>query len=346
MGRSVVDAIAEYAGKPVRLLEDGEVTHRHTFVSTRKYTIAPPVAVPLPRLRFSLIDVPDLQLLSVGNVPIDRIWFGVATRPAIYHAMLRLLARLVRFRLIPSIKPLAGLMHFTMNRLSWGEHRGGMFIELRGKDHDNKPLVRSWHLVAEGDIGPNVPTLAANVIIRSWLAGKSPPPGARSADGALALSDLQPQFESLGIATGERTVRRDDDRTLFHRCLDSGWRALPNVIRDLHRNSGTFAGFASVDRGASHRAHRRVSAGRIRHSGCRSHRGGEGKRTLVSGFRWSPVFQYVFGRQAAIRATDVRTLRPGQGRDGAGAAGWRAAIRHSPLVIPGHTDAGFSAAER
>ena len=251
MGRSVVDAIAEYAGKPVRLLEDGEIAHRHTFVSARKYTIAPPASVPLPRLRFSLIDVPDLQLLSVEDVPVDRIWFGVATRPAIYHAMLRVLARLVRFRLIPSIKPLAGPMHFTMNHLSWGEHRGGLFVELRGRDRDNRPLLRSWHLVADGDVGPDVPTLAANAIIRSWLAGNAPQTGARSADGALTLDDLEPHFEALGIVTGERTVRPDDNLALFRRYLDSGWDSLPEAIRDLHRGSGTFHGLAAVDRGTS-----------------------------------------------------------------------------------------------
>ena len=252
MGRSVVEAIAEYAGKPVRLIEDGKVAHRYTFVSARTYTIAPPVAVPLPRLRFSLIDVPDLQLLSVNHVPVDRIWFGVATRPAVFHAMLRLLARLVRYRLIPSITPLVGLMHFTMNRLAWGEHRGGMFVELRGRGRDGKPLVRSWHLVAEGNVGPNVPVLPANAVIRAWLAGDAPEPGARSAEGALALGDLQPQFDVPGIFTGERTTRPDDDRALFRRYLDSGWKLLPDAIRDLHRARRKYSpAYASVDRGTS-----------------------------------------------------------------------------------------------
>lgn len=257
MGRSVVDAIADYAGKPVRLLEDGEVVHGYTFNATRMYTIAPVTAVPLPRLRFSLIDVPDLQLLSVENVPVERIWFGVSTRPAIYHAMLRILARLVRFRVLPSLKPLAGLMHFTMNRLSWGEHRGGMFVELRGKDHGGNALVRSWHLVAEGDVGPNVPTIAANAIIRSWLNGDAPEVGARSADGVLTLTDLEPQFEAMGIATGQRTVRRGDAGPIFRKYLDSGWQSLPDSIRGLHSGTGTgrFNGLASVERGNSALSH-------------------------------------------------------------------------------------------
>jgi hypothetical protein len=253
MGRSVVEAIAEYAGKPVRILERGEVVHRHTFVASRIFTIAAPLAVPLPRLRFSLIDVPDLQLLAVKDVPVERIWFGVATRPVVYHALLRILARLVRYRIIPSVKRLAGLMHFTMNHLSWGEHRGGMFIEMCGRDHDGNPLTRSWHLVAEGDVGPNIPTLAAEAIVRSWLTGDAPEPGARSADGVLSLSDLAPQLDAMEITSGERTARPTDDSPMFQKYLDSGWGELDGAIRDLHSagEPGKFSGVASVDRGKS-----------------------------------------------------------------------------------------------
>jgi len=69
----------------------------------------------------------------------------------------------------------------------------------------------------------------------------------------LALENIAPQFEAMGIATGQRTVRRGDDTPLFRRFLDSGWQLLPDAIRELHSGTGTgrFSGSASVEQGIS-----------------------------------------------------------------------------------------------
>ena len=47
--------------------------------------------------------------------------------------MLRGLAWLVRLRLLPSLSPLAGLLHWGSRTFRWGEHRGGMFVEVEGR---------------------------------------------------------------------------------------------------------------------------------------------------------------------------------------------------------------------
>lgn len=253
MGRSVVNAIASYAGKPVSILQAGTDTQLHTFVSTRKLVIAPPGVPPLPPLVFSLVDLPDLKLLQTAAHQPEGVWFGVATRPAIYHLLLRLLARGVKAGMFTSLKRLAGLMHIFVNHFSWGEHRGGMLLELKGKNPDGEVISRAWHLLAEGNSGPNVPVLAAAAIIRSHLAGRPPKPGARPAYRELEIADFQPLFDEIGVVTGKRMDPPPDDWPLFRKVLGDVWHELPPEIRNLHGDSGStsFVGAASVERGRS-----------------------------------------------------------------------------------------------
>ena len=251
MGKSVVRAIAGYAGKPVKRVVDGKLATARTFTNTRDFTIAPPGGVPLAPMRFSLIDVPDLRILATLPMPVTDTWFGVATTPPIYHRLLRSLAHMVRLRLLPTLRPLAGLMHFVMNRLSWGEHRGGMFVEVTGTSMLGKTVCRSWNLVAEGDKGPMVPALAAVAIIRRYQAGQSPASGARSAHDTLNLADYDELFSELEIKTGEREHTSGESRPIFEQILSGAWNNLPTPLKVLHATveSTTFRGNASITRG-------------------------------------------------------------------------------------------------
>lgn len=253
MGRSVVEAIASYAGMPVTTWKDNKLKKEHAFVSTRCFTVRPPGCVPLPPMTFSLIEVPDLELLRSLHRPVRSIWFGVSTLPAVYHALLRLLARGVRAKLVPSLSWLSAIMLSVMNHLAWGEHRGGMFIEVRGRTTDGKQIERSWHLIAEGDTGPNVPVLAANIIIRRYLQIRTPAPGARTAKDILSMADYEPMFRQLGIRTGEYRSDELEDQPLFRKAMGSAWAGLPAPIRELHGETGAchFSGQASVVRGRS-----------------------------------------------------------------------------------------------
>ena len=108
---------------------------------------------------------------------------GAGPVPEILHRALNVCAWAVRLKLLPSLLPLAGLMHRAINMLRWGEHRGGMFVEVAGADSDGARVERSWHMIAEGDDGPLIPSMACEAIIRHCLGGKPPEPGARPATG-------------------------------------------------------------------------------------------------------------------------------------------------------------------
>ena len=253
VGYSVTQAVAQTAGKPVASILDNKTVTVWPFTDSRRYTIAPPGKLPLLRRTFSLADVPDLRLAKSIEPKAESMWFGAAPVPGIYHGVLRILARGVKGGWLPSLAPLAPLMFQLMRKLVWGEHRGGMFVEVRGRHDNGSAITRSWHLLAEGDNGPSVPATATAAIIRNHLQGRTPGTGARPAIGELEPGDFEYFFAALNIHTGYREEIADENRPVFRTVLGDAWPQLPVVIKELHATGGIgrFSGRASVQRGRS-----------------------------------------------------------------------------------------------
>lgn len=251
VGLSVVSAIAGYAGQEVSLRSDGQVRTAHALTETRDFTIAPPGFVPLDRLRFSLVDVPDLESLPELWPEASTVWMGAGPVPAIIHRMLRGLAYLVKWRIIPSLRHFSRLLFHANNILRWGEHRGGMFVEVAGETGDGQTVKRAWHLLAEGNDGTFIPSMAIETLIRRWVDGASPKFGARVATREIELVDYEKLFVNRRIYAGHRGSEFIVDQCLYGRVLGDAWKELPESIRRLHVGShGTTAsGKATVTRG-------------------------------------------------------------------------------------------------
>jgi hypothetical protein len=171
--------------------------------------------------------------------------------PELLHRLLAGFAWLVRWRLLPSLTPLAPLMHFATNHLRWGEHRGGMFVVVHGRTASGASVERSWHLLAEGDDGPLIPSMAIQAIVRNMLSGRRPQAGARACLRDLELDDYEALFATRTIHTGERTEPAPD-APLYARLLGGAWRNLPAPIGAMHdvAGSATAEGRANVERSA------------------------------------------------------------------------------------------------
>ena len=204
VGLNVIRAIASYAGKPVTLIRNGKPDSSYALIDTRRFTIAPPGRLPLRSTLFSLVDVPDLQVLPKLWPNLRSIWMGAGPVPEILHRALNAFAWLVRFKALPSLSPLAPLMHWATNIVRWGAHRGGMYVSIEGARGDGATIERSWHLVAEGDDGPFIPSMAAEAIIRHCLDGRPPQSGARPATNELEVGDYEALFARRNIFTGCR----------------------------------------------------------------------------------------------------------------------------------------------
>jgi hypothetical protein len=252
LGLSVIRAIAAYAGQPVTQWRDGQSARGWPLTDNRPFVVAPPGQVPLRRRGFSLVEVPDLRLLPAAWPRLREVWIGVGTAPLWPQRLLVVLAWLVRLRLLPSLRPLAPLLHWAKRWLRVGEHRGGMFVEVQGRDAAGAACCRAWHLLAEGDRGPFVPTLAVAAVIERLLAGRRPAAGARAATAELELADFDPWLTRLGIASGRRA--HDDGGPaagLFERLLGSAWSQLAPELRALHDGPARsrWQGRAEVERG-------------------------------------------------------------------------------------------------
>jgi hypothetical protein len=249
VGENVIRAIAGYSGQPVALRRNGAIATGYPFTEHVRFTIAPPGYLPLHNTLFSLVDVPDLRALAELWPDAKNIWMGAGPVPQILHRALVALAWLVRLKLLPGLSMLAPLMYLATNHLRWGEHRGGMFVEVEGTNESDAPIKRSWHLLAEGDDGPLIPSMAVEALVRRTLEGRPPSPGARAAVRELELDDYQALFANRTIHTGTRDDAPDGAIPLYARILATAWETLPAAIRQLHNCSGA-RGRASVERGA------------------------------------------------------------------------------------------------
>jgi Domain of unknown function (DUF4166) len=253
VGLNVIRAIASYSGQRIALRRRGEISMGRPFTESMRFVIAVPGRVPLERKRFSLVDVPDLLTLADVWPQAADVWMGAGPVPVPLHWALTVFAWMVRIGLLPSLSLMARPMHFVTNRVRWGEHRGGMFVEVRGLAADGNTVVREWHLLAEGDDGPLIPCMAIAAIIRNALAGNAPTPGARTALADVDLSDYETLFSQRRIYTGIRQRVPAATMPLYQRVLGDSWESLPSRIRQLHSvtSTSTFAGRCTVERGRS-----------------------------------------------------------------------------------------------
>ena len=248
VGLNVIRAIAGYAGQPVTMRRNGGPVTAYPFTEQRRFTIGPPGRVPLRRTLFSLVDVPDLRTLPPLWPEVETVWMGAGPVPEILHRALIALAWLVRRRVLPGLSGLSRPMQFATNHLRWGEHRGGMFVEVSGVDSGGEPGTRSWHLLAEGDGGPLIPSMAVEALVRRVMRGESPQPGARAATRELELGDYEALFAARTIHTGLRQDTIDRGQPLYARLLGPLWQEIPAELRILH-GATTASGCASVERG-------------------------------------------------------------------------------------------------
>ena len=249
VGLNVIRAIASYSGKPVKLLRDGKLGTGTGFFDSRKMVVNVPGFIPLRPIRFALTDVPDLKILPTEWPALKTMWMGAGPTPAVLHRLLWLAAGLVKLRILPSLVPLAPVMNWVINTVRWGEHRGGMIVEVKGRLAEEIRKV-SWHLLAEGEGGPFIPSMAAEAIVRMCLNGTPPAAGARSGHRDLELEDYAPLLSAHGIQYGFREER---PATIYEQALGPAFQKIAPPLQKFHRNTTAFSmrGKADVERASS-----------------------------------------------------------------------------------------------
>ncbi|TFZ58324.1 SDR family NAD(P)-dependent oxidoreductase [Methylorubrum sp. Q1] len=245
-GLSVMRAILSYAGQPVRVLRAG------TWQNRPGWGLLGRIAVPGLGRRFaSLCETPDLDILPARFPALRTALFRAGLELPLLHLGLSLASLPVRWRLLPSLVPLARPFLAIAGWLDrFGSDRGGMSVEVLGTDATGRPVRAVWSLVAEAGDGPYVPTLPALAAIRRLTdpSAAAIPPGARPCVGVLPLAAIEAEMARLSIRT-----RCDTDHPvpLFERVLGDGFARMPDAVRLLHGavGDGAFCGRAAVVRG-------------------------------------------------------------------------------------------------
>lgn len=232
-GRSVVDAILSYVGRPVRVFTGGDWTLRPGWSGPRR------VYIPrLGRRWASLCDTPDLDMLPQRfGVRRDGV-FLAGLELGWTHLGLWLLSWPVRWGFVRSLTQLSAPLRMAAGlAAAMGSDRGGMAVQAEGEGPDGRPLRARWSLAAESGAGPDVPVAAAAAVLRGLADGRIAARGAYACVGVLDLDAIIAELVGRPIRTEALAVAVDEP-VLFRRVLGDRFERLPDAVRRVHGQSG------------------------------------------------------------------------------------------------------------
>ncbi len=247
-GPSVASAILSYVGKPIGLWRGKRWTKAYGWQELHRQNFAVDGYKPIIRL-VALADIPDHEIVPASTHGAPSVIFRAGPEFAFQTLSLWLLSWLVRWGVLPSIMPLAGwLRHLQGLTAKLGSDRSAMVVSVKGYA-GNEIVERNWTLIAEDGDGPEIPTLAAQLLANIILAGQVEA-GARTAADALRLDQFEPLFLKLAIA---HQITEKRYAPLYKRVMGDKFDMLPPAVRKLHLLGGNdgASGTATVTRGGN-----------------------------------------------------------------------------------------------
>lgn len=244
-GRATVAAILSYVGGSVRVWRDGAWCDGIGWQDLHRRTISLPDGTTLGQRWFGLCDVPDLALFPQRYAVRQRVGFHAGLELPLLHVVLWLLSWPVRWRWLRSLAPHAGILHWLADRVRrLGSDRGGMLVDVAGRDDDGRALTRRWRLLAEAGDGPWIPALASVALVRKLSRGALAVCGAMPCVGLLTMTEILAEADGLAIRWAD-----DQVQPLYRRHIGAGYGRLPVSIARLHDLSGgaTWRGRAAID---------------------------------------------------------------------------------------------------
>jgi hypothetical protein len=225
-GESVARAILSYVGQPVRLWRGGEWITFYGWQDMKRVDLTQSDGTGIRHRLVGIADVPDHDSMPAMLPGRPSVTFRAGTELGFQMRGLWLASWLVRWGLIRSLQGWASwLMPLYRRMLALGGDRSAMQVVLTAPG-----VERRWTLVAENGDGPEIPTMAAELLAEDILAGRLVP-GARDASRLLTLDRFEPLFARYAIrcATVERLTETD--------CSSATGYPLPRCARGLGPHS-------------------------------------------------------------------------------------------------------------
>ncbi|MEE8272422.1 MAG: saccharopine dehydrogenase NADP-binding domain-containing protein [Alphaproteobacteria bacterium] len=206
-GLAVIAAILGYAGKPVRWWHEGRPAVAHGWQDLRRCTLRLPDGTRIGPRWLAVVDVPDLVLFPRRYDGVRTVAFHAGLELKTLHFGLWALSWPVRWRLVPSLRPLAPLALRIAGALGrFGSDRGGMSVTVSGETADGRPIRRRWTLIAGSGHGPMIPCLPAVILARKLADGTLARTGATPCLGLFGLDDFRAAIGDLDIRFAEEAI--------------------------------------------------------------------------------------------------------------------------------------------
>jgi saccharopine dehydrogenase-like NADP-dependent oxidoreductase len=195
-GEATVRGILSYTGHPFNVLNDGQWIKRYGWMSARRLNFGKVIG----RRWLANIDIPDLELLPKRYKGVKTVSFQAGLELPLLHLGMVFMALLAKIGLIKDWSIFTRLI-FNASEIfkRLGTDTGGMQINLKGFDENNKPKAVKWILVAEKGIGPYIPTLSAIILAKKLIAGSIDARGASPCLGMYTLQEFDEEALPLGI---------------------------------------------------------------------------------------------------------------------------------------------------
>jgi saccharopine dehydrogenase-like NADP-dependent oxidoreductase len=195
-GEATVRGILSYTGHPFKVLNAGEWVNRYGWMSARKLNFGHVIGTRW----LANIDIPDLELLPERYLGVKTVNFQAGLELPFLHLGMVFMALLAKIGLVKDWSALTRLI-FNSSEIfkSLGTDTGGMQINLKGLDKNEKSKSVKWGLVAEKGVGPYIPTLSAIIIAKKLIAGEIDTRGASPCLGMYTLQEFDEEARPLGI---------------------------------------------------------------------------------------------------------------------------------------------------
>ncbi len=187
-GPGTVGSILSYTGRPFLAWRGGKWSKVFGWQDLRRHRFSGV----LGSRWMANCNIPDLELLPARYPDLKSIRFQAGLEVSLLFFGLWFLALLSRIRLIDNWARYTMVLTRASDWFkAWGSDSGGMFMRLRGMGQNGHRIQIDWELEALRAVGPNVPTIAAELVIDRIARGKAE----AGAMPCMGLFDLDQFFE-------------------------------------------------------------------------------------------------------------------------------------------------------
>jgi saccharopine dehydrogenase-like NADP-dependent oxidoreductase len=186
-GLATMEGVLAYAGKPFAQWRHGEWQTVYGWQDMRRRKYRAPVGARW----IASCDVPDLDLFPTRYKSVRSVQFRAGVEPTTNMLALWVGSWLVRCGLMKSLVAYVPRLHRTALALArFGSKWSAMHVTLHGVDHDEKPISRTWELLAGNDHGPFIPCFPAIALAHKVLRNEISVRGAMPCMGLLNVSEI------------------------------------------------------------------------------------------------------------------------------------------------------------